>query len=89
MAKKRPLSGGKKDEGSGPEKMTRRMPRRMPRDGCRGARTGMTRRMPMAREDAKRNRALEERADTDRTLKRNRAHKGGRMGLNRSWDPVS
>ena len=80
MAKKRPLSGGKKDEGSG-TKLDRS-------EGCRGARTGTTRRAPVAREDAKRNRALEERADTDRTLERNGAPKGGRMGLNRPWDPA-
>ena len=80
MAKKRPLNGGKKNEGSGTN-LDRS-------EGCRGARTGMTRRMPMAQEDAKRIRTLEERADIDRTLKWNKAPKGGRTGLNRPWDPV-
>ena len=80
MAKKRPLSGGKKDEGSGTN-LDRS-------EGCRGARTGMTRRMPIAQEDVRRIRTLEERIDTDRTLKRKRAPKGGRMGLNRPWDSM-
>ena len=45
MAKKRPLSGGKKDEGSGTN---------LDRfGGCRRERTGMTRKMPRAKEDAK------------------------------------
>ena len=52
MAKKRPLNGRKKNEDSGIN-LDRS-------EGCRGARTGMTRRAPMAREDANRNRALEE-----------------------------
>ena len=52
MAKKRPLSGGKKDEGSGTNLDHS--------EGCRGARTRTTRRKPMAQEDANRNRALEE-----------------------------
>ena len=80
MTKKRPLSGGKKNEGSGTN---------LDRfEGCRGARTGMTRRTPMAQEDAKRIGPLEARTDTDRTLERNGAPKGGGMGLNRPWDPV-
>ena len=45
MAKKRPLSGGKKDEGAGTN-LDRS-------EGCRGARTGMTRRMLRAKVDAK------------------------------------
>ena len=40
MAKKRPLSDGKKDEGSGTN-LDRS-------EGCRGARIGTTRRTPMA-----------------------------------------
>ena len=80
MVKKRPLDGKKKDGGSGTNLDHS--------EGCRGARTGMTRRTPMAQEDAERIRALEERADTVRILKRNRAPKGGRMDLNRPWDPA-
>ena len=80
MAKKRPLDGKKKDGGSGTN-LDRS-------EGCRGAKTGITRRMPMAQEDIERIRALEGRTDADRILRRNRAPKGGRTGLNRPWDPV-
>ena len=80
MAKKRSLSGGKKDEGAGTN-LDRS-------EGCRGARTGTTRRVPMAQEGANRIRALERRADTGRTLGWNRSPKGGRTGLNRPWDPA-
>ena len=45
MEEKRPLNGKKKDKGSGTN-LDRS-------EGCRGARTGMTRRMPRAKEDAK------------------------------------
>ena len=80
MAKKRPLSGGKKNEGSGTN-LDRS-------EGCRGARTGTTRRAPMSQGDAKRDRALKERADTARILKQNKGPKNGRTGLNRPRDPV-
>ena len=75
MAKERPLSGREKREDS--ETNLDRF------EGCGGERTGMTRRMPMAQEDAKRIGTLEARADTDRTLERNGAPKGGGTGLNR------
>ena len=45
MEEKRPLNGKKKNEGSGTN-LDRS-------EGCRGARTGMTRRMPRAKIDAK------------------------------------
>ena len=75
MEEKRPLNGKKKNEGSGIN-LDRS-------EGCRGARTGMTRRMPRAKKTPRRVRALEEKADTDRTFKRNRAPEGGRASLNR------
>ena len=61
MVKKRPLSGRKKNEGSGTN-LDRS-------EGCRGVRTGMTRRTPRAKKMPRRVRALEERADTDRTFR--------------------
>ena len=45
MEEKRPLNGKKKNEGSGTN-LDRS-------EGCRGARTGMTRKTPRAKEDAK------------------------------------
>ena len=81
MEEKRPLNGRKKNEGSGTN-LDRS-------EGCRGARTGMTRRMHRAKKTPWRVRALEEKADTDRTFRRNRVPKGGRAGLNRPRDPTS
>ena len=80
MAKKRPLGGRKKSEDSGTN-LDRS-------EGCEGARTGTTRRTPMAQEDTKRNRALEERASIARILKQTKGLKGGGTGLNRPWDPA-
>ena len=65
MEEKRPLNGKKKNEGSGTNLDHS--------EGCRGARTGMTRRMPRAKKTPRRVRTLGEKADADRTFRR----KGG------------
>ena len=78
MEEKMPLNDKKKNEGSGTN-LDRS-------EGCRGARTGMTRRTTRAKKTPRRVRALKEKADTDRTFRQNETPEGGKAGLNRPWD---
>ena len=64
MGEKRPLNGKKKNEGSETNLDHS--------EGCKGARIGMTRRMPRAKKTPRRVRTLGEKADTDRIFQAER-----------------
>ena len=79
MEEKRPLDGKKRNESFGTN-LDRS-------EGCRGARTGMTRRTLRAKVDAKEGQSSQ-REGRHRTLRQNETPEGRKVGLNRPWDPV-
>ena len=56
-------------------------------EGCRGARTGMTRRMPRAKVDAKEGQSSR-REGRHGTLRQNETSEGRKAGLKKPWDPA-
>ena len=79
MEEKGHLDGKKRNEGFGTN-LDRS-------EGCRGARTGMTRRMLRAKMDAKEGQSSR-REGRHGTLRQNETLEGGKVGLNRPWDPT-
>ena len=79
MEEKRPLNGKKKDKG-----FETNLDRS---EGCRGARTGMTRRTLRAKVDAKEGQSSR-REGRHETLRQNETPEGRKTGLNRPWDPA-